>query len=340
MRTAGRGWVLGMVLMSGAVLAHVGHTPERPVSRQDYRRAGEIPFPPSNPLTAAKVELGKRLFFDPRLSRAGEVSCASCHAPDKRWSDARATPILAEGVRNARRTPTILNSAWVPTLMWDGRAASLEAQAVLPITTPHEMNFEMTALVERLSEVEGYRPLFAQAFSDDAISEQRVAQALASFQRTLVSKPSPFDAWVEGDDTAISEAAKQGFAIFTGKAQCANCHRSWRFTDDGFHDIGLPGQDLGRGAKTPPQLTFMQHAFKTPTLRDLSPNGPFMHDGSMHSLEEVILHYEQGAVQRASLSPDMAENFTLSAAERSALVEFIQTLDGGPLDVGLVQLPE
>jgi len=338
MRVAGRLWISGIVLISGALLANVGGAPDN-TYREAYQRADAIPFPASNPLTPEKAELGKLLFFDPRLSRAGDVTCASCHAPDKRWSDARPLPILSDGIANARRTPTVLNSAWIPQLMWDGRAASLEAQAVMPITTPHEMNFEMGALVERLDEVKGYGPLFAAAFSDAHISEQRVAQALASFQRTLVSNPAPFDAWVAGDENAISETAKQGFTVFTGKAKCANCHNSWRFTDDGFHDIGLVSTDPGRGAKTPPQLTFLQHAFKTPTLRDLDLDGPFMHDGSMRTLIDVIAHYEQGGVQRPSLSPEMS-TFTLSEEEKNALIEFIKTLDGGPLDVGLVQLPE
>jgi len=338
MRVTGGVWISGVLLISGALLANVGGAPDN-TYREAYQRADAIPFPASNPLTPEKAELGKLLFFDPRLSRAGDVSCASCHAPDKRWSDARALPILSDGIPHARRTPTVLNSAWMPQLMWDGRADSLEAQAVMPITTAHEMNFEMGALVERLNEVEGYQPLFAGAFSDPQISEQRVAQALASFQRTLVSKPAPFDAWVAGDENAISEAAKQGFAVFTGKAKCANCHNSWRFTDDGFHDIGLASHDPGRGANTPPQLVFMQHAFKTPTLRDLDLNGPFMHDGSMRTLIDVIAHYEQGGVQRPSLSPEISA-FTLSDEEKTALIEFIKTLDGGPLDVELAQLPE
>jgi len=331
-------WSLaGIMLISGALLANVVTVPER-ASRAAYARPQDIPSPPNNPLTPEKAELGKRLFFDPRLSRSGEIACASCHAPDKRWSDARKLPILADNVPNARRTPTLLNSAWMPQLMWDGRADSLEAQAVMPITTAHEMNFEMGALVARLDQVEGYKSLFKEAFSQPHISEQRVAEALASFQRTLISKPAPFDTWANGDDNAISDTAKQGFALFTGKAQCANCHTSWRFTDDGFHDIGLETEDLGRGAKVPPQLTFMQHAFKTPTLRDLDPNGPFMHDGSMSTLDEVIAHYEQGGIQRPSLSAEMTP-FTLTQDEKTALIEFLNTLNGGALEVGLVQMP-
>lgn len=249
------------------------------------------------------------------------------------------TPLGAEDITHARRTPTVLNSAWLTALMWDGRATSLEAQAELPITTAHEMNYEMTALIERLKDVEGYRKRFSQAFSDEVITAERVTQALASFQRTLVSSQAPFDRWVSGDKTAISENAKRGFEIFNGKAQCAACHKSWRFTDDSFHDIGLPTDDLGRGELVPKEVIIMQHAFKTPSLRDLSLDGPYMHDGSMNSLEEVINHYEDGGVQRDSLSPEM-KPFELSDDEKTQLVEFLKTLVAPPLEVEPPSLPE
>lgn len=316
----------------------VSHAADLP-PRESYQRPADIPSPPANPLTIEKAALGKTLFFDPRLSRDGSMSCATCHNPSLRWSDGRILPLRADGVEHARRTPTVLNSAWLHALMWDGRAASLEAQAVLPITTAHEMNFEMPLLLERLKDIAGYRTLFTQAFGDAGMTQKRVTQALASFQRTLVSKPAPFDRWVAGEENAISEHAKRGFALFEGKARCVACHSSWRFTDDSFHDIGLASLDPGRGAKVPPQVVIMQHAFKTPSLRDLPGNGPFMHDGSMHSLEEVIKHYEQGGIQRASRSAEMKQ-FELSEAERGYLIDFIRTLDGGPLDVAPPQLPE
>lgn len=246
-------------------------------------------------------------------------------------------PLRAENIPNARRTPTVLNSAWLNTLMWDGRAATLEDQAILPITTAHEMNFDMPSLIERLHEIKGYRPLFAAAFGDDVIDKSRVTQALASFQRTLVSKEAPFDRWVEGDETAISESAKRGFALFNGKANCVSCHKSWRFTDDSFHDIGLSSLDPGRGAHVP--ITLMQHAFKTPSLRDLPINGPYMHDGSMFSLGEVIKHYEEGGIERKSRSVEM-KPFQLTEEERQSLIDFLHTLDGGPLKVDTPRLPE
>lgn len=320
-----------------ATTVHVSQADEL-TGRDAFQRPENIPSPPSNPLTAEKAALGKTLFFDPRLSRDRTMSCATCHSPDHRWSDGRKIPLGSENIDNARRTPTVLNSAWLTALMWDGRASSLEAQAVLPITTAHEMNYNMAELVKRLKATKAYHPLFAKAFGDQEISQERVAKALASFQRTLVSPESPFDRWVAGDENAISNAAKRGFEIFTGKAQCSTCHKSWRFTDDSFHDIGLESPDLGRGKHVPPQVTIMQHAFKTPTLRDLPANGPFMHDGSMEDMETVIKHYEEGGIQRESLSPDM-KPFELTDEERAALIEFLKTLDGGELKVEAPSIP-
>lgn len=312
---------------------------EELTERDAFQRPQQIPAPVSNPLTAEKAALGKVLFFDSRLSRDKSMSCATCHSPEHRWSDGRKIPLGSENIENPRRTPTILNSAWLSALMWDGRASSLEAQAIMPITTAHEMNYDMEKLVKRLQDIEGYQPLFLKAFDDKAITQKRVAKALASFQRTIVSPISSFDRWVAGNENAISEEAKLGFELFTGKAQCAACHTSWRFTDDSFHDIGLKNTDLGRGAYVPPAVTIMQHAFKTPTLRDLPEKGPFMHDGSIKNIEQVIKHYEEGGIQRDSLSPEM-NAFELTDEERDALVEFLKTLDGGDIEMIAPKIPE
>lgn len=329
------GLFLMLYMTAAAPISQAGDV----TSKEAYRRPVGIQSPSSNPLTTEKAALGKHLFFDARLSRDGTMSCATCHAPDKRWSDGRLRPLGSDNVANARRTPTVLNSAWLTTLMWDGRASSLEAQAKLPITTPHEMNFDMPALVERLKGIEGYKPLFTQAFGDAEVTDKRIAQAVASFERTLVSQTAPFDRWVLGDEGAINERAKHGFKVFTGKANCAACHSSWRFTDDSFHDIGLKTDDLGRGAKVPPQVTLMQHAFKTPSLRDLPIDGPYMHNGSMSSLDAVIKHYEEGGINRKSRSADI-KTFELTAEERLSLIEFIKALDGGPLQIERPRLPQ
>ncbi len=334
-------WFRSFILIASTLMVMGSAWSAELPAREKFKRPDSIPAPVSNPLTPEKVTLGKTLFFDARLSRTGEMACATCHAPDKRWSDGRILPLQADGVKNARRTPTVLNSAWLAALMWDGRAGTLEAQAVLPITTAHEMNFDLVSLVKRLSQIEGYRPLFTQAFGNDTIDSERITQALASFQRTLVSNPAPFDLWVNGDEQAISEEAKRGFAVFNNKnkANCAACHSTWRFTDDGFHDIGLPSADLGRGAKVPPEVTLMQHAFKTPSLRDLPITGPYMHDGSMHDLKTVIKHYKTEAIQRPSLSTDMHQ-FELTDLEENDLIAFIKSLDGGPLNIQPPAMPQ
>lgn len=338
MRTRPVPCLMGLLLVMNMAVAGISHAGET-VSKNDFRRPEGIPSPSSNPLTEDKANLGKTLFFDARLSRDNNMSCATCHAPDKRWSDGRLRPLGSEHVTNARRTPTVLNSAWLSALMWDGRASSLEAQAVLPITTPHEMNFDIPSVIARLESIQGYRPLFTKAFGDAAVNKKRITEALASFERTLVSNTSPFDRWVAGDENAISERSKHGFKLFTGKAQCVSCHKSWRFTDDSFHDIGLRTDDLGRGAKVPPQVTLMQYAFKTPSLRDLPINGPYMHDGAMGGLNEVIKHYEKGGIERKSRSLEM-KPFELTEAERLSLIEFVQTLDGGSLKVDYPSMPE
>lgn len=328
-----------LVMLACTVFSVHASLADDTIKRSDYQRPEAIPAPDSNPLTIEKTTLGKALFFDPRLSRDKGMSCATCHSPDHRWSDGRVVPLGSEELEQPRRTPTVMNSAWLKALMWDGRANSLEAQAVLPITTPHEMNYNMKSLVQRLNDIQGYRPLFEAAYGDADITTQRIAMALATFQRTLVSNISSFDRWVEGDEQAISPSAQRGFEIFNGKAQCAACHKSWRFTDDSFHDIGLDSPDLGRGKVIPVEVTIMQHAFKTPTLRDLPENGPFMHDGSMTDLDEVIQHYEEGGSDRPSLSKEM-KPFELTEQQRADLIAFLKTLDGGPLAVEPPALPK
>lgn len=328
-----------LVMLACTVFSVHASLADDTIKRSDYQRPEAIPAPDSNPLTIEKTTLGKALFFDPRLSRDKGMSCATCHSPDHRWSDGRVVPLGSEELEQPRRTPTVMNSAWLKALMWDGRANSLEAQAVLPITTPHEMNYNMDELVQRLGEIKGYRPLFESAYGDAEITTRRIAMALATFQRTLVSNVSSFDRWVEGDDEAISVSAQRGFQVFNNKAQCAACHKSWRFTDDSFHDIGLDSPDLGRGNTIPVEVTIMQHAFKTPTLRDLPENGPFMHDGSMTNLEQVIKHYEDGGLKRPSLSKEMSP-FELTEQQKADLIAFLKTLNGGPLALSPPELPE
>ena len=272
--------------------------------RARYSRPDAIPFPRDNPYTDAKYRLGHALFFDPRLSGFDSMSCASCHNPALGWEDGLKTGRGEAANTLGRATPTVLNLAWAELLMWDGRKESLEEQALGPIEAGVEMNQPLPALLAELSAIPGYRRLFREAFGRDEITPTGIAQAIATFERTVVSNLAPFDLWVKGEEGAIHDAARRGFALFNGRANCAACHSGWRFTDDGFHDIGLRSEDIGRAGHLP-EVPAMRHAFKTPTLRNVALRGPYMHDGSARTLHDAVVHYDTGFVERPSLSPEM-----------------------------------
>lgn len=309
-----------------------------PAALSDYRRPTEIPFPEDNAFTPARALLGRTLFFDPRLSGSGEVSCASCHDPRLSFGDGLPVGVGQDGLPLDRRSPTLLNLAWAPALFWDGRAYSLEEQALGPLISPREMNMPIPALEATLERLQGYRPLFEAAYPGEPMGADTAARALATFERTLVSPPSPFDAWVEGDEAALSEAAKRGFALFNGRAECSVCHSGWRFTDDGFYDLGLPGADLGRG-EVLPGIVAVEHAFKTPTLRDVSRRAPYTHDGRMASLAAVVDYYADGGGPPRPSKSELIRPLKLSAGERDDLVAFMESLTSAPISVAAPALP-
>lgn len=297
----------------------------KPVGRAAFARPPSIPFPKDNAYTPQRELLGRTLFFDPRLSGSEAISCASCHNPGFAWGDGLAKGIGHAGKQLGRRSPTVLNLAWAGAFFWDGRASSLEEQALGPIASPGEMNMPLGDVEKKVRSIAGYAPLFEAAYPGAPVGTQTMAKAIATFERTVVSGLAPFDGWVAGDESAISDSAKRGFALFTGKAACNACHAGWRFTDDSFQDIGVPGKDPGRG-KLLKDIASMQFAFKTPTLRNVDQRGPYMHDGSERTLEAVVDLYAQGGrTKRASLSGDI-KPFTLSAGEKSDLVSFLHTL--------------
>ncbi len=302
--------------------------------REDYRRPASIPYPPENPWSAARAALGRALFFDPRLSGSNSMACASCHNPALGWEDGLPTGRGDTGNRLARATPSILDAAWADVLMWDGRFDDLEAQALGPITAPAEMNQPLPELVAELSAIPGYRPLFAAAFGDATVTVPRIAQALATYERGIRSGPAPFDRWLAGNPRAMSASAQRGFTLFTGKARCARCHEGWRFTNDSFHDTGMPSPDIGRGAQVPG----LRHAFKTPGLRNIARRAPYMHNGALPTLRAVLEHYNTGFVERPSLSPEM-RRLGLSPAELDDLLAFMQALTGEDAPVVLPVLP-
>jgi cytochrome c peroxidase len=298
--------------------------------RDAYRRVEEDPYPAHNPYSPAKAELGRRLFFDPILSGGGTMNCASCHAPALSWADGRPRGIGEAGRAMKVRTPTLLDIAQIPILGWDGKFRDLEDVTFTPITSANAMNLSETVLLRRLEESPDYVRAFSAAFpergSNEApISRRAVELALATFQRSIVSGQSPFDRWVLGNETAIDARAKAGFVVFNGKGQCAACHSGWTFTDGSFHDIGVgTGDDIGR-ATFFPNSEQLRHAFKTPTLRDVATRGPYMHDGSFGTLEEVIDLYDRGGIARPSRSPAI-KPLGLTEAEKRDLLAFLKTL--------------
>lgn len=308
--------------------------------KKAYARPTEIPYPAENPYTKEKSDLGKMLYFDPRLSKSGTQSCATCHNPSFSWEDGLALGIGHEHKQLGRATPTILNLAWDDLFFWDGRAATLEEQALGPIASSAEMAMDLDQMLVNLYQAEGYLEHFKKAFPDDkgdVITKEKVANAIATFERGIVSANAPFDKWIAGDEAAISEEAKRGFVLFNKKGNCAACHSGWNFSDSSFHDIGLDDPDLGRG-KILAQIVPMQHAFKTVGLRNIDRRGPYMHNGSMKTLEDVINHYNDGFVKRDSLS-DQIKPLNLTDDEKKDLVAFLHTLTSVDEPMALPELP-
>ena len=305
---------------------------------KDYSRPKVVPYPKDNQFSKARSDLGRTLFFDPRLSGSDWISCATCHNPAISWGDGLPKGIGHGMKQLGRRTPTILNLAWAELIMWDGRAASLEEQALGPVETSAEMNLPLNQLVSKISAVEAYKPLFEKAYPGEGISTGTIAKAIATYERTIVSGDAPFDKWLKGDKKAISEAAKRGFVVFNEKALCSSCHSGWRFTDDGFHDIGVPGDDLGRG-KILPEIPVLQFAFKTPTLRNVDHRGPYLHDGSEKTLEDVVEFYNQGGKATRSERAEGIRKLGLTDSEKADLVAFMKTLTSRDPDVIVPVLP-
>ncbi|MEL7446546.1 MAG: cytochrome c peroxidase [Pseudomonadota bacterium] len=305
--------------------------------RSEFRRPDTIPFPSEAPYSLLTATLGKMLYFDPRLSGAQNMSCASCHNPSFGWETPVAGAVGAQNTRLGRHAPTILNMAWVEPYFWDGRAATLEEQAAGPITAAVEMNAKLSDVVERLRGIAVYREGFERAFPGIGMTEETLLRAIATYERTVVAGWAPFDRWVEGDESAISDAAKRGFALFAGKARCADCHSGWNMTDNLFHDIGLETDDIGRAA-IEPNDPLARHAFKTPGLRNITNRSPYTHNGETYDLREIIEHYVSGGIQRPSLSPLMRP-LDLGDDEIGDLVAFLVTLTAEESDVPTPTLP-
>jgi len=319
------------------ITGHAGMAPDSS-DAGIFLRPGKIPQPSNNLNTPERVQLGKMLFFDPRLSGSNWISCGTCHNPALGWSDGLKTGIGHNMKVLERSTPTILNTAYQRLQLWDGRERKLEKQALGPIVSPDEMAQDLDELVKELKAVPGYVTLFNEAYPKDGVSKVAIGKALSSFERTIVSQDSDFDLWLKGQKSNMSESAKRGFNTFKGKARCVMCHNGFNFADDGFHNIGLPGNhDEGRFAIKP--IKVLKGAFKTPTLRNIALTAPYMHNGEFSTLKEVIEHYNSGGTKNlGNLDPNM-QPLKLNKKEKSDLLAFLLSLTSEPMDISIPQLP-
>jgi cytochrome c peroxidase len=287
------------------------------------------PEPDDNKSTPEKVTLGEQLFFDPRLSGDGSMSCATCHDPEKGWGDGLARAEGHGGKRLDRNTPTTLNVGFHDSFFWDGRVASLEEQALEPIRSPDEMNQDLDELVGKLQQIPEYARQFQDVFGTEVTTEA-IGGALAAFQRTLVSTDSPFDRYLAGDKRALSPEARRGLELFQGEAGCIRCHDGPLLSDGRFHRLGVSFTDEGRAAVTGNPED--RARFRTPSLRDVAETGPYMHNGSIKTLDAVIEFYLRSipASGPDGLTIDVEPVVGLSYSDVTALVAFLRSLSGTP----------
>jgi cytochrome c peroxidase len=285
--------------------------------------------PEDNPLTAEKIELGRMLYFDKRLSADNSVACASCHNPQFGFTDGAPVSTGINGQKGGRGAPTVINRLFSDAQFWDGRAASLEEQALGPIQNPIEMGNTLDAVVKKLNAIKGYRAAFQKAFGTEVTAEG-IAKAIASFERTVLSGNSAYDRYKAGEHNALSASAQRGLALFESEAvKCTACHVGHNFTDENYRNLGIgmdkANPDLGRYEITKNEED--RGAFKTPTLRDISRTAPYMHDGSLKTLREVIDYYDKGGTPNAHLSKDM-KPLNLTEQEKEDLAAFLESLTG------------
>jgi cytochrome c peroxidase len=297
--------------------------PRAPLGLDLYR-----PVPPANPLTKEKVALGRELFHDRHLSGDGSLSCAACHDPAQAFTNGRRSARGINGAVGSRNVPTLVNRAWGSSYFWDGRATTLEEQALGPILNPDELGAAPDAVVA-LAQSNRYRPKFQAAFGREPMLFD-VAAALASYVRTIVAGGAPFDRFVSGDTQVLGDAARRGFVLFRTRARCASCHAGPLLSDEQFHNTGVAWRrgslaDEGRYRVT--QSAADRGAFKTPTLREITRTAPYMHDGSFLTLEAVIEFYDAGGRPNPSLDREI-RTLHLSKAERKDLLAFLRSLTG------------
>jgi len=317
-----------LLVALGALLA----LPAEPATAQGQFLANTspppMPIPADNPMTDAKVRLGAQLYFDPRLSADHTISCATCHDPKTGWANHNPTDTGIKGQVGGRNSGTIIDSGYMSFQFWDGRALSLEEQALGPIHNPIEMGETLENVVRKLNAIPGYKEEFQAVFGTD-VNTDGIAKAIAAFERTIVSGPSPYDKYMAGDKKAMSEAAIRGLEIFNGKGHCSPCHSGPMFSDQWFHNLGIgmdaAKPDIGREEVTKDPRDHGK--FKTPGLRNVAATHPYLHDGSEKTLMDVVELYNKGGVQNKNLDP-MVLPLNLTKKEKADLVAFLEALTG------------
>jgi cytochrome c peroxidase len=308
----------------------------------DIGKLPEVVHPSDNPYSDEKAKLGEKLFFDPRLSSSGKISCASCHDPKLGWTDGKARSEGHNGQLTPRNSMPVINAVYSKTLFWDGRAKSLEHQAQFPIEDSKEMNEKLEVAVKRISQMSDYQALFAKSFKNKKVNAENLLKAIATFERTIVSGESKFDRFISGESTLFTDEELRGLHLFRTKAGCINCHNTPLFSDDKFHNdglsmFGMEGEDLGKYNQTNnPKDAGL---FRTPTLREVANTGPWMHNGIFDDLTEVVEYYNQGNPNFVQRNPQDSHRFHLipqptpilrpvglSKDEVKALVSFLKTL--------------
>lgn len=349
-RRAGRSVPL-WVLLAAAILVPASSFPAESVVPHALGPLPPPPSPPGNPTTAEKVELGKKLFFDRRLSGDGTMSCATCHDPSTGFADALPISLSYPTTRNWRNAPGLINAAYRKTLFRDGRSASLEEQALFPMMSPFEMNRNLDYLEEVLKTVPEYVEAFRSIFGGE-ITRQRVAMAIAAFERTILSADTPLDRFLRGEKDALTARQRAGYELFVGKANCVACHGGPALSDESFHILGVPedpavtedprvlatARFVGKVSGFPEYRALIEDpgrflvtkdpadwkAFVTPPLREVASTAPFMHNGAFKTVEEVIDFFDRGGGDDPGKSP-LLRPLGLSQEERKALLEFLAT---------------
>jgi cytochrome c peroxidase len=357
-----RSLVLGLACSAAACASTAGLPRSSPAAWEVETPLRALPAPPRgmNPhwetlpfrLTPEKVRLGRWLFFDRRLSADATVSCATCHRPEHAFSEPTATSTGIRGQLGARKAPPILNLAWpmYTAFFWDGRASTLVEQAKGPIVNPVEMGNTHARATATIGAIAGYRRAFAEAFGDRRVDPDRIAEAIAAYEATRLSGDAAFDRYRAGDDGALSPLARTGHDLFFGRAGCITCHLGTTFSDGRFHNIGVgwreppPGRPAREGVRDPGRAAVSGRpedlgAFKTPTLRELTKRAPYMHDGSLGTLRDVVRYYRRHGGDNPWLAPEM-ERVAVTEGDEDALVAFLESLDGtGYEDAGPAHFP-